>query len=219
MVKKSKKQLVLDELKQFVRDSFHNFDLLLNPDDFALKFITIKKQSKHLRFISDENIIFSEILGNLDENFINEVIFFQTIIDKINFIFQKIKNTTYLFRSDFISSDVIEKAKNLYYSYNEDIKKFDDIFGAYLSLYALAKKNRELTKYRDEKGKQIEEMYKNDNLLIHKSIVVFEKTEKIIADKIWNGTLDWNWREKNGEILDYRRNRRFEDSQNNRRAY
>ena len=216
MAKKSKKQLVLDELKQFVRDSFNNFDFMVSPDDFALRFSTIKKQSKHLRFISDENIIFSEILENLDENFINEVIFFQAIIDKMNFIFQKIKDTTYLFRSDFISSDVIE---NLYYSYNEDVKKFDDIFGAYLSLYALAKKNQELTKYRDEKGKQIEEMYKNDNLLIHKSIVVFEKTEKIIADKIWNGTLDWNWREKNGEILDYRRNRRFEDSQNNRRAY
>lgn len=214
MAKKSKKQLVLDELKQFVRDSFHNFDLLLSPDDFALRFSTIKKQSKHLRFISDENIIFSEILGNLDENFINEVVFFQTIINRMNFIFQKIKDTTYLFRSDFINSDVIEKAKNLYYSYNEDVKKFDDIFGAYLSLYALAKKNQELIEYREEKGKQIEEMYRNDNLLIHKSIVVFEKTEKIIADKIWNGTLDWNWRGKNGEILDYRRNRRFENSQN-----
>ena len=214
MAKKSKKQLVLDDLKQFVRDSFHNFDLLLRNDDFALKFITIKKQSKHLRFISDENIIFSEILGNLDENFINETVFFQTIISRMNFIFQKIKDTTYLFRIDFISSDVIEKAKNLYYNFNEDVKKFDDIFGAYLSLYALAKKNRELIEYRDEKGKQIEEMYRNDNLLIHKSIVVFEKTEKIIADKIWNGTLDWNWRGKNGEILDYRRNRRFENSQN-----
>jgi hypothetical protein len=215
MAKKSKKQLVLDELKQFVRDSFNNFDFMVSPDDFALRFSTIKKQSKHLRFISDENIIFSEILGNLDENFINEVVFFQTIISRMNFIFQKIKDTTYLFRSDFISSDVIEKAKKIYYSFNEDVKKFDDIFGAYLSLYALAKKNQELTEYRDEKGKQIEEMYRNDNLLIHKSIVVFEKTEKIIADKIWNGTLDWNWRGKNGEILDYRRNRRFENSQNN----
>mgnify|MGYP000535106205 FL=1 len=117
------------------------------------------------------------------------------ILKRMNHVFQKIKDTTYLFRSDFISSDVIEKAKNLYYSYNEDVKKFDDIFGAYLSLYALAKKNQELTEYRDEKGKQIEEMYKNDNLLIHKSIVVFEKTEKIIVDKIWNRTLDWNWRE------------------------
>lgn len=215
MAKKSKKQLVLDELKQFVKDSFNNFDFMISPDDFALKFITIKKQSKHLRFISDENIIFSEILENLGENFINKVVFFQTIISRMNFIFQKIKDTTYLFRSDFISSDVIEKAKNLYYSYNEDVKKFDDIFGAYLSLYALSKKNQELIEYRDEKGKQIEEMYRNDNLLIHKSIVVFEKTEKIITDKIWNGTLDWNWRGENGEILDYRRNRRFEDSQNN----
>lgn len=215
MAKKSKKQLVLDELKQFVKDSFNNFDFMISPDDFALKFITIKKQSKHLRFISDENIIFSEILENLDENFINEVIFFQTIIEKMNFIFQKIKDTTYLFRSDFISSEIIEKAKKIYYSFNEDVKKFDDIFGSYLSLYALAKKNQELIEYRDEKGKQIEEMYKNDNLLIHKSIVVFEKTEKIIANKIWNGTLDWNWREKNRKILDYRRNRRFEDSKNN----
>lgn len=214
MAKKSKKQLVLDELKQFVRDSFNNFDFMVSPYDFALRFSTIKKQSKHLRFISDENIIFSEILENLDENFMNEVIFFQAIIDKMNFIFQKIKDTTYLFRSDFISSDVIEKAKNLYYSFNEDVKKFDDIFGAYLSLYALAKKNQELIEYRDEKGKQIEEMYKNDNLLIHKSIVVFEKTEKIIADKIWNGTLDWNWREKNGEILDYSGNRRFKKIEN-----
>ena len=215
MAKKSKKQLVLDELKQFVRDSFYNFDLLLSPDDFALKFITIKKQSKHLRFISDENIIFSEILENLDENFIDEIVFFQTIISRINFIFQKIKDTTYLFKSDFISSDVIEKAKNFYYSYNEDVKKFDDIFSAYLSLYALAKKNQELIKYRDEKGKQIEKMHKNDNLLIHKSIVVFEKTEKIIADKIWNGTLDWNWRENERKSLDKRRNRGIEDSQNN----
>lgn len=206
MAKKSKKQLVLDELKQFVKDSFHNFDLLVSPDDFALKFITIKKQSKHLRFISDENIIFSEILGNLDENFINEVIFFQTIIDKINFIFQKIKDTTYLFRSDFISSEIIEKAKNIYYSYNEDVKKFDDIFSAYLSLYALAKKNQELIEYRDEKGNQIEEMYNEDNTLIHKSIIVFEKTEKIIADKIWNGTLDWNWRKNEKKSLDNRRN-------------
>lgn len=195
MAKKSKKQLVLDELKQFVRDSFYNFDLLLSPDDFALKFITIKKQSKHLRFISDENIIFSEILENLGKDFLNEMVYFQMILKRMNHVFQKIKDTTYLFKSDFISSDVIEKAKNLYYSYNEDVKKFDDIFGAYLSLYALAKKNQELTEYRDEKGKQIEEMYRNDNLLIHKSIVVFEKTEKIIADKIWNGTLDWNWRE------------------------
>ena len=214
MAKKSKKQLVLDELKQFVRDSFNNFDFMVSPHDFALRFSTIKKKSKHLRFISDENIIFSEILENLDENFIDEIVFFQTIISSMDFIFQKIKDTTYLFRSDFISSDVIEKAKNLYYSYNEDVKKFDDIFGAYLFLYALAKKNQELIEYRDEKGKQIEEMYRNDNLLIHKSIVVFEKTEKIIADKIWNGTLDWNWRGKNGEILDYRRNRRFENSQN-----
>lgn len=215
MAKKSKKQLVLDELKQFVRDSFNNFNFMVSPDVFALRFSTIKKQSKHLRFISDENIIFSEILGNLDENFINEVIIFQTIIDKMNFIFQKIKDTTYLFRSDFISSDIIEKAKNLYYSFNEDVKKFDDIFRAYLSLYALTKKNQELIEYRDEKGKQIEEMYKNDNLLIHKSIVVFEKTEKIIADKIWNGTLDWNWRGNERKSLDRRRNRGIEDSQNN----
>lgn len=215
MAKKSKKQLVLDELKEFVRDSFNNFDFMISPDDFALKFITIKKQSKHLRFISDENIIFFEILENLGKDFLNEMVYFQMILKRMNHVFQKIKDTTYLFRSDFISSDVIEKAKNLYYSYNEDVKKFDDIFGAYLSLYALAKKNQELIEYRDEKGKQIEEMYKNDNLLIHKSIVVFEKTEKIIADKIWNGTLDWNWRGENGEILDYRRNRRFEDSQNN----
>ena len=198
MAKKSKKQLVLDELKQFVKDSFNNFDFMISPDDFALKFITIKKQSKHLRFISDENIIFSEILGNLGKDFLNEMVYFQMILKRMNHVFQKIKDTTYLFKSDFISSDVIEKAKNLYYSYNEDVKKFDDIFGAYLSLYALAKKNQELIEYRDEKGKQIEEMYRNDNLLIHKSIVVFEKTEKIIADKIWNETLDWNWREKNG---------------------
>lgn len=215
MAKKSKKQLVLDDLKQFVRDSFCNFDLLLSPDDFALKFITIKKQSKHLRFISDENIIFSEILKNLDENFLNEVIFFQTIIYKMNFIFQKIKDTAHLFRNDFINSEIIEKAKKIYYSFNEDVKKFDDIFGAYLSLYALAKKNHELIEYRDEKGKQIEEMYKNDNLLIHKSIVVFEKTEKIIADKIWNGTLEWNWRENERKSLNKRRNRGIEDSQNN----
>lgn len=198
MAKKSKKQLVLDELKQFVKDSFNNFDFMISPDDFALKFITIKKQSKHLRFISDENIIFSEILGNLGKDFLNEMVYFQMILKRMNHVFQKIKDTTYLFKSDFISSDVIEKAKNLYYSYNEDVKKFDDIFGAYLSLYALAKKNQELIEYRDEKGKQIEEMYRNDNLLIHKSIVVFEKTEKIIADKIWNETLDWNWRGKNG---------------------
>ena len=194
MAKKSKKQLVLDELRQFVRDSFNNFDFMVSPDDFALRFSKIKKQSKHLRFISDENIIFSEILENLDKNFLNEMPYFQTILKRMDYIFHKIKDTTYLFRSDFISSDIIEKAKNIYYSYNEDIKKFDDIFGAYLSLYALAKKNQELIEYRDEKGKQIEEMYKNDNLLIHKSIVVFEKIEKIIADKIWNGTLDWNWR-------------------------
>ncbi|WP_198011767.1 hypothetical protein [Leptotrichia sp. oral taxon 215] len=205
----------MDELKEFVRDSFNNFDFMISPDDFALKFITIKKQSKHLRFISDENIIFSEILENLGKDFLNEMVYFQMILKRMNHVFQKIKDTTYLFKSDFISSDVIEKAKNLYYSYNEDVKKFDDIFGSYLSLYALAKKNQELIEYRDEKGKQIEEMYKNDNLLIHKSIVVFEKTEKIIANKIWNGTLDWNWREKNRKILDYRRNRRFEDSQNN----
>ena len=215
MAKKSKKQLVLEELKQFVKDSFHNFDLLVSPDDFALKFITIKNQSKHLRFISDENIVFSEILENLDENFINEVVFFQTIISRMNFIFQKIKDTTYLFRSDFISSEIIEKAKKIYYSFNEDVKKFDDIFGAYLSLYALAKKNQELIEYRDEKGKQIEEMYRNDNLLIHKSIVVFEKTEKIISDKIWNGTLEWNWRENERKSLNKRGNRRIEDSQNN----
>ena len=199
MTKKSKKQLVLEELKQFVRESFNNFEFLVNPNYFSLRFSTIKKQSKHLRFISDESIIFSEILENLDENFINEMIFFQTIINKMNFVFQKIKDTTYLFRSDFIGSDIIEKAKKLYYSYNEDVKKFDDIFRAYLSLYALSKKNKELTEYRDEKGNQIEEMYKNDNLLIHKSIVVFEKTEKIIADKIWDGSLDWNWKNKRTE--------------------
>jgi len=128
MAKKSKKQLVLDELKQFVRDSFHNFDLLLSPDDFALKFITIKKQSKHLRFISDENIVFYEILENLDENFIDEIVFFQTIISRMNFIFRKIKDTAYLFRNDFISSEIIEKAKKIYYSFNEDVKKFDAIF-------------------------------------------------------------------------------------------
>ena len=215
MAKKSKKQLVLEELKQFVKDSFHNFDFLVSSDDFALKFITIKKQSKHLRFISDENIVFYEILENLDENFIDEIVFFQTIISRMNFIFRKIKDTAYLFRNDFISSEIIEKAKNIYYSFNEDVKKFDDIFGAYLSLYALAKKNHELIEYRDEKGKQIEEMYKNDNLLIHKSIVVFEKTEKIIADKIWNGTLDWNWRENERKSLNKRRNRGIEDSQNN----
>ena len=39
-------------------------------------------------------------------------------------------------------------------------------------------------------------MYGRDNMLIHKSIVVFEKIEKILANKIWNGTLDWNWRNK-----------------------
>ena len=58
-------------------------------------------------------------------------------------------------------------------------------------------------------------MYRNDNLLIHKSIVVFEKTEKIIADKIWNGTLEWNWRENERKSLNKRGNRRIEDSQNN----
>lgn len=199
MTKKSKKQLVLEELKQFVKESFNNFEFLVSPAYFSLRFATIKKQSKHLRFISDESIIFSEILENLDKNFINEMIFFQTIINKMNFVFQKMKDTTYLFKSDFISSDIIEKAKNLYYSYNEDVKKFDDIFRAYLSLYALSKKNKELKEYRDEKGKQIEEMYNEDNTLIHKSIVVFEKTEKIIADKIWDGSLDWNWKNKRTE--------------------
>lgn len=199
MTKKSKKQLVLEELKQFVKESFNNFEFLVSPAYFSLRFATIKKQSKHLRFISDESIIFSEILENLDKNFINEMIFFQTIINKMNFVFQKMKDTTYLFKSDFISSDIIEKAKNLYYSYNEDVKKFDDIFRAYLSLYALSKKNKELKEYRDEKGKQIEEMYNEDNTLIHKSIVVFEKTEKIIADKIWDGSLEWNWKNKRTE--------------------
>ena len=199
MAKKSKKQLVLDELKQFVKDSFNNFDFMISPDDFALKFITIKKQSKHLRFISDENIIFSEILGNLGKDFLNEMVYFQMMLKRMNHVFQKIKDTTYLFESDFINSEIIEKAKNIYYRFNEDVKKFDDIFGAYLSLYALAKKNQELIEYRDEKGKQIEEMYNEDNTLIHKSIVVFEKTEKIIADKIWDGSLEWNWKNKRTE--------------------
>lgn len=195
MTKKSKKQLVLEELREFVKDSFNNFDFLISPENFSLRFSTIKKQSKHLRFFSDENIIFSEILENLGKDFLNEMVYFQMILKKMDYVFQKIKDTTYLFRSDFISSDIIEKAKNLYYSYNEDVKKFDDIFSAYLSLYALAKKNQELIEYRNEKGKEIEEMCNEDNTLIHKSIIVFEKTEKIIADKIWNGTLEWNWRE------------------------
>lgn len=108
MAKKSKKQLVLEKLKQFVKESFNNFEFLVSPAYFSLRFATIKKQSKYLRFISDESIIFSEILENLDKNFINKMIFFQTIINKMNFVFQKIKDTTYLFRSDFISSDIIE---------------------------------------------------------------------------------------------------------------
>ena len=48
--------------------------------------------------------------------------------------------------------------------------------------------------------KQLEEMYGRDNMLIHKSIVVFEKIEKILANKIWNGTLDWNWRNKRKDV-------------------
>lgn len=196
MVKKSKKQLVLEELRKFVRESFRNFDFLLTPKDFSLRFKTIKKQSRHLKFYSEEEIIFSEILENLDKNFLNEMLYFQIILKRMNYVFWKIKDTTYLFRSDFIGSGIIEKAKNFYYSYNEDVKKFDDIFRAYLSLYALSKKNQELIEYREEKGKQLEEMYNRDNTLIHKSIVVFEKIEKISTDKIWNGTLDWNWRSK-----------------------
>ena len=195
MVKKSKKQLVLEELRKFVKESFRNFDFLVTPENFSLRFKAIKKQSRHLRFYSEEEIIFSEILENLDKNFLDEMPYFQIILKRMNYVFRKIKDTTYLFRSDFISSDIIEKAKNLYYSYNEDVKKFDDIFSAYLSLYALAKKNQELIEYRNEKGKEIEEMCNEDNTLIHMSIIVFEKTEKIIADKIWNGTLEWNWRE------------------------
>ena len=174
-------------------------NFLISPENFSLRFSTIKKQSKHLRFFSDENIIFSEILENLGKDFLNEMVYFQMMLKRMNHVFQKIKDTTYLFKSDFINSEIIEKAKNIYYSFNEDVKKFDDIFGAYLSLYALAKKNQELIEYRDEKGKQIEEMYNEDNTLIHKSIVVFEKTEKIIADKIWDGSLDWNWKNKRTE--------------------
>lgn len=199
MTKKSKKQLVLEELRKFVKDSFNNFDFLISPENFSLRFSTIKKQSKHLRFFSDENIIFSEILENLGKDFLNEMVYFQMMLKRMNHVFQKIKDTTYLFESDFINSEIIEKAKNIYYRFNEDVKKFDDIFGAYLSLYALAKKNQELIEYRDEKGKQIEEMYNEDNTLIHKSIVVFEKTEKIIADKIWDGSLEWNWKNKRTE--------------------
>lgn len=196
MAKKNKKQLALEELRKFVKESFRNFDFLVTPENFSLKFKAIKKQSRHLKFYSDEEIIFSEILENLDKNFLNETQYFQTILKRMDYIFHKIKDTTYIFKSDFIGSSVIEKAKNLYYSYNEDVKKFDDIFRAYLSLYALSKKNQELIEYREEKGKQLEEMYGRDNMLIHKSIVVFEKIEKILANKIWNGTLDWNWRNK-----------------------
>lgn len=196
MVKKSKKQLVLEELRKFVKESFRNFDFLVTPENFSLRFKAIKKQSRHLRFYSEEEIIFSEILENLDKNFLDEMPYFQIILKRMNYVFRKIKDTTYLFRSDFIGSGIIEKAKNLYYSYNEDVKKFDDVFKAYLSLYALSKKNQELIEYREEKGKQLEEMYNRDNTLIHKSIVVFEKIEKISTDKIWNGTLDWNWRSK-----------------------
>lgn len=196
MVKKSKKQLVLEELRKFVKESFRNFDFLVTPEIFSLRFKAIKKQSRHLRFYSEEEIIFSEILENLDKNFLDEMLYFQIILKRMNYVFWKIKDTTYLFRSDFIGSGIIEKAKNFYYSYNEDVKKFDDIFRAYLSLYALSKKNQELIEYREEKGKQLEEMYNRDNTLIHKSIVVFEKIEKISTDKIWNGALDWNWRNK-----------------------
>ena len=195
-MKKSKKQLVLEELKQFTKNSFINFEFLISPNEFALSFLEIRKQSKHLAFFSDENIIFSEILENLEEDFLKNIVYFQIMVKRMNYVFYKIKDTMYLFRNDFISSNIIEKSKNIYYGYNEDVKKFDDVFKAYLSLYALSKENEELLEYRDEKGKQIEEMYSIDNMLIHKSVALYEKTEKIIADKVWNGTLNWNWRDK-----------------------
>ena len=76
MAKKNKKQLVLEELRKSVRESFRNFDFLVTPENFSLKFKAIKKQSRHLKFYSDEEIIFSEILENLDKNFLNEMPYF-----------------------------------------------------------------------------------------------------------------------------------------------
>ena len=52
MAKKNKKQLVLEELRKFVKESFRNFDFLVTPENFSLKFKALKEQRRHLEFYS-----------------------------------------------------------------------------------------------------------------------------------------------------------------------
>lgn len=189
MAKKSKKQQTKEKLKDFIKKSFAGFELLTEPIKFKREFVAIKKESKHLRFLDVYDLIFETILENTEIDFV----FFRELEEAILNIFYKLKGTDVAimeFHQDCLLNSTWKHVKEKYYQKNEDVRRFDEVFSGYLSLYALSRKNNDLIEFREIRSRQIDEMLSENTILLHKSIIIWEKIGRIKTLKIWNGEIE-----------------------------
>ncbi len=189
MAKKSKKQQTKEKLKDFIKKSFSGFELLTEPLEFKREFVKIKKESKHLRFLDVYDLIIETILENTEINFV----FFRELEETILELFYKLKGTGTAimeFCDDGLSDITWNRVKEKYYQKNEDVRRFDEVFSSYLSLYALSRKNKDLIEFREIRSRQIDEMLVENPILFHRSIIVWEKIRRIKTLKIWNGEIE-----------------------------
>lgn len=189
MAKKSKKQQTEEKLKDFTKKSFKGFELLTKPLEFKRGFVKIKKESKHLRFLDVYDLIIETILENTEINFV----FFRELEETILKLFYKLKGTgtsIMEFHQDCLLSSTWNLVKEKYYQKNEDVRRFDEVFSSYLSLYALSRKNKDLIEFREIRSRQIDEMLVENPILFHRSIIVWEKIGRIKTLKIWNGEIE-----------------------------
>ena len=188
MAKKSKKQMVLEELAEFVRNSFNGLNLVISPNTFKLEFNAIKLKSKHLRNLDVYDYIFKIIIRETEMSYT----FYTQYRNKLYSLFNYIKNKgnlIFCFHQDDLPGSVYKFAKEKYYSQNEEVRNFDNVLKSFLSLHSLSKSNRDLIEFRDLKSKQLDDLVKNNQLLIHKSIVIWDLIEKIKVEKYWNGEI------------------------------
>ena len=185
MAKKSKKQEVKEELTEFVKQSFNGLDLIIHPEEFKLDFEEIKRKSNHLRNLDVYDYIFKIIIRETQMSYT----FYTQYQKKLYSLFNYIKNKgnfIFCFHQDDLPESVYKLAKEKYYSQNEEVRNFDNVLRSFLSLHSLSKSNRDLIDFRDLKSKQLDDLVKNNQLLIHKSIVIWDLVEKIKVEKYWN---------------------------------
>ena len=188
MAKKSKKQEVKEELTEFVKQSFNGLDLIIHPEKFKLDFEKIKRKSNHLKSLDVYDYIFKIIIRETEMNYT----FYTQYQKKLYSLFEHIKNkgnVIFCFHQDDLPGSVYKFAKEKYYSQNEEVRNFDNVLRSFLSLHSLSKTNKDLIDFRDLKSKQLDDLVKDNRLLIHKSIVIWDLVEKIKVEKYWNGEI------------------------------